>query len=170
MSRVVSNSTPLIYLAKIGRLSLLKALFGEVLVPKEVKREVVDRGKELGKKDAYCIEEAIDQGWIKVLDADPAEIPITLDRGEEEALSLAKFLKVNVVLIDDASARQAAKMIGLNPRGTLFVLLLALDRKILDFDEFLEALDQLIDQGFRLKEEVYIGAVKEATRLKGRNS
>jgi hypothetical protein len=52
----------------------------------------------------------------------------------------------------------------------LFVLLLALDRKILDFDEFLEALDQLIDQGFRQKEEVYIGAVKEATRLKGRNN
>jgi len=47
MSGVVSNATPLIYLAKIGKLYLLKRVFGEVFVPEEVKIEAVDRGKQL---------------------------------------------------------------------------------------------------------------------------
>lgn len=66
MGRAVSNATPLIYLAKAGKLHLLRAVFGEVLIPEEVKVEVVDRGKELGKKDAYAIEAAIEEGWLVV--------------------------------------------------------------------------------------------------------
>ena len=44
---VVSNSGPLIALAKIGKLYILKELFGEVIIPKAVWDEVVvgDRGK-----------------------------------------------------------------------------------------------------------------------------
>ncbi len=44
---VVSNSSPLIALAKIGRLHILKKLFGEIIIPKAVWNEVVvkDKGK-----------------------------------------------------------------------------------------------------------------------------
>ena len=165
MPSVVSNSTPLIYLAKIGKLDLLKLIFGEVLIPQEVLTEVVKKGKMLGRKDAYIVENAIVQGWIRVVEADPFEIPIELDKGEEEVLSLAKQLKIEIVLIDEISARSAARLLGLTPRGTLFVLLMSLKEKFIAFDEFLQALDQLIEQGFRLKEEVYVEAIKEATRI-----
>ena len=40
---IVSNATPLIYLAKVGKLDLLK-IFSRVVIPKEVKVGVVDRG------------------------------------------------------------------------------------------------------------------------------
>lgn len=164
MPSVVSNSTPLIYLAKIGRLDLLKELFGEVLIPKEVYAEVVEKGKALGLKDAYVVEAAVTQGWIKVVVADPVEMPIELDKGEEEALSLAKQHKATV-LIDETSARSAARLLDLTPRGTIFVLLLALKEKKIVLDEFMQALNELIDAGFRLKEEVYLQAIKEATKL-----
>jgi predicted nucleic acid-binding protein len=162
---VVSNSTPLIYLAKIGKLDLLRILFGETLIPKEVWIEVVEKGKSLGQKDAYVVENAIAQGWIKVADVDPVEMPIELDKGEEEALSLAKQLNLETILIDEVSARSAARLLGLTPRGTVFVLLLALKEEKIMFDGFLQALDQLIDEGFRLKEEVYVQAIREATKL-----
>ena len=165
MNGVVSNATPLIYLAKTGRIELLKKVFGQVFIPEEVKVEVVDKGKSLEEKDAYTIEKAIDEGWLKVLAAKTVDVPMKLDKGEVAALSLAKNLKLDVVLLDEVSARSAARLMDLTPRGTVFVLLKALEKKEIDLDEFLEILSQLISEGFRLKEEVYVEAVKEAKRI-----
>ena len=165
MSRVVSNATPLIYLAKTGRIDLLKIVFGQVFIPEEVKIEVVDKGKLLKEKGAYTIEKAIHEGWLKVLTTKTIDVPIKLDKGEVAALSLAKKLKLNVVLVDEVSARSAARLLDLTPRGTVFVLLKALEKKEIDLDEFLQILSQLISEGFRLKEEVYVEAVKEAKRI-----
>jgi len=43
----VSNSTPLIALARIQRLELLHDFFQEIYIPEEVYDEVVRRGKDL---------------------------------------------------------------------------------------------------------------------------
>lgn len=165
MSPVVSNSTPLIYLAKVNKLDLLKSLFNEVFIPQEVKNEVVDKGKILGKKDAYLVEKAISEGWLKVLTAETVAVSIELDPGEIAALSLAKKLGLKEVLIDEASARAAARLLDLTPRGTLFILLKALQKEEIDQEEFLEVLNQLLKEGFRLKEEVYLEALKEAKKI-----
>lgn len=162
MNPIVSNATPLIYLAKIGKLDLLKKSFGEVLIPEEVKIEVVDKGKALGEMDAYIIENAVNEGWLKVQRVDLLELPIKLDPGEAAAISLAKKLKINEVLVDEVSARTVTRLLGLIPRGTLFVLLKGVKKKELDLNEFLELLSQLIQHGFRLKEEVFLEAVKRA--------
>lgn len=165
MGSIVSNASPLIYLAKVGRIDFLREVFGEVFVPEEVKVEVVDKGKLLGEKDAYVVEKAIAEGWIKVHVTEVLEVPIKLERGEAAALSLAKKLGIKEVLVDEASARAAARLMDLTPRGTIFVLLKVLERKIIDLDGFLEVLDQLIRHGFRLKEEVYVEAVRTARRI-----
>lgn len=165
MSGVVCNATPLIYLAKANRIDLLERVFGIVFIPQEVKAEVVDEGKRLGEKDAYVVEKAINEGWLKVVAAEAIDVPIRLDKGETAVLSLAKKLKLKIVLVDEILARSAAKLLDLTPRGTVFVLLKGLEKKEIDLDEFLEVLNQLISQGFRLKEEVYVEAVKEARRI-----
>lgn len=162
MGSIVSNATPLIYLAKIGKMGLLKDVFGEVFIPEEVKVEVVDRGKKLGERDAYVVEKAIKDGWLEVSRAELVEVPIKLELGEVAVLSLAKKLGVREVLIDEVSARIAARLMGLTPRGTIYVLLKALEKKEMDLDKFLEVLNELIRQGFRLKEEVYLEAVRKA--------
>ena len=162
---VVCNATPLIYLAKIGKIDLLRKVFGEVIIPEEVRAEVVEKGKLLGERDAYMIENAIGEGWIKVLRAEPIEVPIELEAGEVAVLSLAKKLKVEDALIDEASARTAARLMGLKPRGTIYVLLKALEIKKLDLNDFLNVLEELVKHGFRLKEEVYLEAIKKAREI-----
>jgi len=165
MNGIVSNATPLIYLAKSGRVNLLKKAFGQVFIPEEVKVEVVDGGKDLGERDAYLIEKAINDGWIKVLKSEILEIPIKLELGEIAALSLAKKLGVKEVLVDEAPARTAARLLGLTPRGTIFPLLKALESKEVNLNDFLEILNELIKQGFRLKEEVYLETMRKAREM-----
>lgn len=165
MGGIVSNAAPLIYLAKVGKIDFLKRVFGEVFIPEEVKIEVVDRGKLLGERDAYVIEKAIGEGWLKVLTTEIVEVPIKLESGEVAVLSLAKKLGLREVLLDEVSARVAARLLDLTPRGTVFVLLKALEKMEIDLNGFLEVLNQLIRHGFRLKEEVYVEAVREARRI-----
>jgi len=164
---IVSNASPLIYLAKVGKLELLK-IFGEVYIPEEVKVEVVDKGKILGKHDSYLIEKAIEEGWIKVLKTDPIEIPIRLHPGEVAILSLAKKLRVEEVLVDEKPARFAAKLLKLKPRGTVFVLLKALKEELIDLDKFMNTLSEMVRQGSRLK--VVIEAMKKAKRIVSQKS
>ncbi len=161
---IVSNATPLIYLAKVGKLDLLK-IFGRVVIPEEVKVEVVDRGKKLEKADACVVERAIKEGWIEVLKTEPVDVPVKLHPGERAVLSLARRLGVNEVLVDEKPARFAAKLLGLKPRGTVFVLLKALEKGLIDLDDFLDTLDRLVKHGFRLREEVVIEAIRKAKEL-----
>ena len=60
---VVSNSSPLIWLAKIGKLTLLKILFGEVSIPRKVHIEIT---LEKQSADSILIGEAVKESWIKV--------------------------------------------------------------------------------------------------------
>ena len=162
---VVPNATPLIYLAKIGRIGLLRKVFGEVIIPEEVRVEVVEKGKVLGESDVYVVENAIREGWIKVLRVESFEVPVRLEAGEVAVLSLAKERGVREVLVDEAPARVAASLMGLKPRGTVYVLLKALELGEFRFNDFLDALGELVRHGFRLREEVYLEAVKKAREI-----
>ena len=163
---IVSNSSPLIYLTKVKRLHLLKDLFREVLIPEEVKTEVVDKGKERGEMDAFMLEREVKAGWITVEKVTRMlDLKLDLHAGEKAAISLAKQRNSKIVLMDEIAGRTAAKLAGVEPRGTIFVLLLALRQKKITFNEFLDLLSQLAQEGFRLHEEVYTAAVKEAQRI-----
>lgn len=124
MSSIVSDATPLIYLAKIKRYDLLKSVYDNIIISQEVKIEIVDEGKKLKKPDALVIEKEIVDGFIKVKKVGKlTETTLGLQLGELSTLSLAKELKIDEVLIDETIGRTAAKMIGLVPKGTLYVLL-----------------------------------------------
>jgi predicted nucleic acid-binding protein len=166
MDRVVSNATPLIYLAKANKLSLLQTMVKQVFIPEAVYREVVSEGKRLGEKDAYRVEKAINEGWILVQSAKSIyPVEISIHPGEVEVISLAKEKGIEAVLIDDVKARAASEMAGLRPIGTLWLMLKAVKNHMLDFDEFLSVLEDIIQSGFYLKEEVYLKAVRKARKL-----
>ncbi|MFT4202855.1 MAG: hypothetical protein QM610_02980 [Chitinophagaceae bacterium] len=60
MPKIVSNTTPVISLLKIGKLHLLKDFYGEILVPQEVFNEI-----EAGQnKEFYTDLSKIE--WIKI--------------------------------------------------------------------------------------------------------
>jgi len=163
MDKVVSNATPLIYLAKANKLSLLQTMVKQVFIPEAVYREVVIEGKRLGEKDAYRVERAINQGWILVQGAMITyPVEITIHPGEVEVISLAKGKGIETVLMDDVKARAASEMAGLRPIGTLWLILKAVKDHVLGFDEFLSTIENIIHSGFYLKEEVYLKAVRKA--------
>lgn len=162
---IVSNSTVLIYLAKIGKLNLLKELFSDVSKPAEVFNEVVIRGKEHQHPDAFIVESVIEEGWIHIknIEAFVELEDFGIDLGEAQAISLAKSLGVPV-LLDQTHARNAAKAFGLRPRGTIFVLLAALKRNLLTSDDYQDSLEDLVKAGFRMSDVVYLEAVRLGRR------
>jgi predicted nucleic acid-binding protein len=87
---------------------------------------------------------------------------IPLHYGELEVISLAVQEGVTKVLIDDAKARSIADIAGLQPVGTLWIVLQAVKNCMLDFDEFLSTLESIINAGFYLKDEVYIKVIRTA--------
>jgi len=166
MSEIVSNETPLIHLAKIKKYSQLKSLYKKVIISQEVKIEIVDEGKKLNKPDALLIEKEIESGFIEVKKVSKLiETILELEPGELSTLSLAKKLRIDEVLIDETLGRTAAKIAGLIPRGTLYILLKNLKLKKINFDNFLNILNKLIESGFRLKEEIYIKVIEEAKKI-----
>ncbi len=145
-----SNTSPLIGLAKIGGLELLKRLFGEVVITPAVKVESVDRGRELGAADVAEIEKGMEEGWIKMRTLSVRErrevsglmARTNLGLGEAEALISARTSD-SVIILDDKEARAIAKSWHLKHAGTVMVLYQALSKSLLTYDEFVEALGEL---------------------------
>lgn len=119
---VVADAGPIIHLSLIGRVDLLAALYGRVLVPTAVYKEVVQAGAGLPGST-----ELRDAPWAEVAEYSPvADLPKTLSSrlhsGEAAALRLALSRRADLVLSDDRQARTAARELGLQVIGTLGVL------------------------------------------------
>lgn len=158
---IVSNSTPLIWLAKIGKINLLKKFFKTVMIPEAVYDEVVTKGIEANAQDAFIVEDAVKEGWIKTRKVKGIRKleKFGLHKGEVDAISLAAELK-SEVLVDETHARLAAKAFNIKPKGTIYVLLRALKEKNINYDEYLDLLEKLVKTGFRMSDELYLEAVK----------
>ncbi|MFQ5712147.1 MAG: hypothetical protein ACE5GD_10285, partial [Candidatus Geothermarchaeales archaeon] len=115
---VVSNASPLIWLAKIGRLKLLKTLFTDLIVPRRVFEEAVSEKKSA---DSILIDKAIKNGWIKVSEKRIEEAtPLTkvsgIHTGEAEAILLAQKLGAELI-VDEREASTTAQIFGIKPIG-----------------------------------------------------
>jgi len=158
-SSAVSNAGPLIHLAKINYLHLLKALFQEVAIPIEVKIETVDKGKERGFSDAVQIERAISEGWIKTEKVKPNKkfeevAKIAGLQSAEVAVVYYAYQNRVTALLDDDAARVFARTLGVAIRGSLGIILDALKRSLLSRAEALEILDKLSEVMY-LASDVY---------------
>lgn len=120
---VVSNSSPLIALARIGRLNLLASFYKRILIPPEVHHEVTVAGRGLPGA-----EEVRNAHWIEVASQKipPNSLLVqacqNLGAGERGAILLANSLQANLVLLDDAKARRVARDAGLSVVGCLGIL------------------------------------------------
>jgi predicted nucleic acid-binding protein len=110
MARIVADSSSLILLAKCSLLKIVCDLF-EVIVPKTVSIEVAS--EDLVKKypDAALISELISKGAINVQNpgSDHLPSPLSLHKGEKEALLLAINLNGSLLATDDGKAIKAAR-------------------------------------------------------------
>lgn len=122
---VVSNTTPLIGLASIGRLDLLRELFGEIYVPQTVYAETVTSGHEEGSAK----QSVANAEWIHVaIVQDRLAVNVLLDEmdlGEVETIILAGEMKADWVLMDEKKGRRKLAQLNLPKIGTLGILLKA---------------------------------------------
>jgi len=162
--KIVSNTDPIIALAKIGKLDLLKAIAPEVLIPLTVARELFAKfGRE---------SQAIDQAladFIRVTEVkeiDPGiKIAIAgLDEGEKQAIALASTLSEEIVLLlDDRAGRRVAQKLGFSTTGSIGVLLRLKEKGAIENVGVL--LSEMRDRGYWLDDRV----VEAAKLLAGEN-
>ena len=158
----VSDSTPLIYLAKIGRLSLLSGVFKSIYVPEAVFNEAVSQGKALNMIDAFIIEKAVGD-WIIMERVEPEvdaeysfiDTNTRLGAGEKEALKLCKQLGALYFIADNREARRVSRVLNIKPVGTLGILVKAYRQGSITKAEVLQVLEDLMKAGFRMSVSVY---------------
>ncbi len=117
----ITNTSPLLYLGRIGALGWLDQLFGSVWVPSAVLREL-DEGRVLG----FEVPDTENLSWLETVDpkSTPSEwLTLDLGAGELAAMALALENPQRILLLDDALARRTARAAGLTTWGTLRVLL-----------------------------------------------
>jgi len=158
-SLVVSNAGPLIHLAKINLLHLLKDLYREVVITSEVKAEAVDLGMEKGFPDSIKIKEAIIEGWLIVEDTRLTREFVRMAQiaglKTAEAAVVYKAYKNNgMALLDGDPARTLARTLGITVRGTLGIILEGHERRVLSRTEALNALEKLSEVMY-LSADVY---------------
>jgi predicted nucleic acid-binding protein len=140
MPKAISNTSPLLYLYRIGVLEWLPKLFEEVWTPDAVRAEL-----EVGRSKGYDVPNPADISWLKLVNPKsmPSEwLSLDLGAGEISAMSLALENPGHVVLLDDLLARRTARAAGLEVWGTLKVLLEAKSHGFVDrVEPFIASLD-----------------------------
>ena len=143
---IISDTSCLIALQRIGLLHLLKDLFQEVLITPEVKNEF-----------EYDLPE-----WILVSEVKnkekQSELEKKLDKGESSSIALALERKDSLLIIDEIKGRKIAASLKIEIIGTVGIILLA-DKRGLIKDVF-SVIQKLTDEGFRLSDKI-IDRLKE---------
>jgi len=147
---VVADAGPLIGLARTGKVELLRCLFGSVLIPPAVESELSIGQPRPGSQ---ALAAAMESGWLTVSPVAqiPPHLSAVLDRGEAEAIVLAKRESVSL-LIDESRGRAAARYEGVSVFGTGAVLLRAKKKKLLC--EVRAELEALRNAGYRISDSL----------------
>ena len=157
--KVVSNSTPIISLATIGQITLFPQLFGTIYIPREVYHELKSK-KAPGHQE-------VDASYFQVKDIQGTSyigfLLHELDRGEAEAIVLAKELQADILIIDERNGYLLAKAQGLHVIGTLTVLLMAKNQGLISSVKPL--LDDMIQRGRWYSQFVYENFLKKIGEL-----
>lgn len=124
---IVSDSTCLIGLERVGLLDILPELYGQIMIPPEVERE-------FGGTFSWLQTENITSSALV------AALRLAVDAGEAEAIALASEKKC-LLICDDKQARLAAKRLSVAVIGTVGVLIRAKQKGVIS--ELKPVLDNL---------------------------
>ena len=120
---VVSDTTPLITLMKAGQLNVLHRLFGEIVLPEAVYRELT--ANPLFPEEAALIQSSSFIRVVRVKQESSVSIlrrAAGLDLGESEAIVYADEQQADLLLMDEARGRRVAADMGLKIMGSVGVI------------------------------------------------
>ncbi|RLI80946.1 DUF3368 domain-containing protein [Archaeoglobales archaeon] len=158
--KVVSNSTCIIALLRIGKLTLLKDLFDRIFIPEEVYREIYVDGKEgfieLERADFFEVRKIKNHLFFNLLRG-------LIDDGEAASIILALEEDASLIILDDKDARKIAEKLGLKVMGTTGILLLAKRKGVVK--EIKPIIEEMKMGGFYLSDSIINTVLKEADEL-----
>ena len=153
---VISDTTPIISLMKVGRLELLQQLFDIVYIPMAVYKELTEN--ESYPREAKIVQECD----FLIVERVENEKSVTilrnlngLDAGESEAIILAGEKQSDVLLVDENKGRQVAKKMGIAITGTIGILMQAFDERMLTREDIEECIEHLKESEIRISEKLY---------------
>lgn len=146
---IVSDTSCLILLDKLGRIGLLKSLFGNITVTKTVADEFGNVLPEFVE-----IENPKNKNYQKILES-------FLDPGEASAIALALEKEECLLIIDEFKGRREAKQLGLNYTGTLGILIVAKEKGLIN--SVTEIIKEIGKMDFRINEKL----INEVKRKSG---
>ena len=148
MDKVIVNSTPVIGLANIGKLDVLRQMYGTITIPQAVFDEI--------KSPSVQRQVNANRDWIRVEQINDISqkqmYRAKLHAGEVEVMILAQEKKADLVILDDNAAKKTAKFLGLRVIGTLGILVLAKKRGYIK--EVSPVLDALKRDGFFVSDDL----------------
>jgi predicted nucleic acid-binding protein len=146
---VISDSSPLISLALIGKLDILKKLYKEIWAPTAVYEEVVKSDKPFADELILFLngktKSVTNKMAVEVLLSD-------IGAGEAEAIVLALEQQPDIILIDDLKARKLAKLKGFKVIGTMGILLQAKNEGLIK--EIKPLISELISKDIRISAKI----------------
>jgi predicted nucleic acid-binding protein len=139
---VVSDTSPVLSLARIGRLELLQLLYQRVLIPEAVFEELMAVPRSPDDVDFAAVP------WLVVAKPNDRrrvdQLCVDLDRGEAEAIVLALEQHADLLLVDERRGRRTAHAEGLVITGLLGVVAQAKRHGLIDAAK--PVLDELIQR------------------------
>jgi predicted nucleic acid-binding protein len=127
---VIADASPLHYLILIASADILPALFDRIVIPRAVAAEL----QHPQTPAAVRVWMATTPAWLDIQDVGTAPDATLshLDRGEQEAITLAQALHADLLLMDEWEGRREAERRALTVTGILGVLERAAQRELLD--------------------------------------
>lgn len=162
MKTIITNTSPVIALSMIDRLSLLWELFDKVYVPEAVLKELTSSfdEKDFGRRE---ILEALKEEKVIIYSVKDGVLVQRmygkLHQGELETIIGGKELDIDFVLIDERSARNMANNFFLTPIGTIGILRLAKSQG--KIDKIKPYLDIIIAHDYRIGKALYEKTLKQ---------
>lgn len=148
---IISDTSCLIILTKIGELDLLHQLYTKVTITQDI---LLEFGEKL-------------PAWIEVRHVkDPYRqklLEMQIDKGEASAIALALEMAENILILDDWKARKVAEQLSLPVTGTLGVIIKAKKNGIIP--TIRPYLDKMKKTNFRISEELEQLALEEANEV-----
>jgi predicted nucleic acid-binding protein len=150
---VVADTGPVNYLIVSGHIDLARALYGILLLPPAVHRELLHpRSPAIVRQWAMTL-----PAWAEVRSPQNAPRFTELGPGEREAIALALETKADFLLIDETDGRRTAVLNGVPVKGTLGLLEEAAQRNLVDLAA---AVGKLKATRIFLAEDIVQGALK----------
>jgi predicted nucleic acid-binding protein len=145
MQVIVSDTSPIRYLVLIEEVYLLEKLYGHILIPDTVAKELTTERTPPAVRDWM----QAPPPWVEIKPLvqvvhDP--ISSALHPGERQAIHIALQLQADLVLMDDRAGVEDARRLGLTVTGTLGILARDAD---LGWINLRSSLDRLSHTNFR---------------------